>query len=559
MKKGEFKYVVVLILIFHTFLVRAQDLENIRNEKPVVLTGQLSQVGQTYSVWGIAPRNQAFGYTTSGNLNFKLYGVDIPFSFVYSSQELSYNQPFNQFGLSPTYRWIKVHLGYRSMSFSPYTLSNVIFLGAGVELTPGKFRFAAMYGRFNRKALVDSLSPGNAGAYRRMGYAVKMGVGSERNYFDVNFLKAVDDTSGLYELRSRCGLTPAENIVLGVSSKISFTQALTLEVNGAVSAYSRDITSDTITDENAIVNSINKIFLLRTSSQFFTAGQALLAYKHKLFNMKLQYTRVDPDYKSMGISYIQRDIENVTAGGGVYFWKRKLTISGSFGIGRDNLNSRRTAQTNRTIGSFSVSVNPSPRYGSDFQYSNYGISQKKVLSNFRDSLKIYQNSKNISWNNRYNIIGTSNTQSLYILLSYQEMRDLNDLSIMKVDYQNYMTNAGYMFSLNTGLALGGSFLYNKMVSKIQNIETLGPIINVSKVFSKKVNVGATYTLNFQLKDHSKQSTINNIGCNASYTPFPRNILSAGMNYISNKYAQGMSAGANSFRELRCTLTYSYNF
>ncbi|MBK6370290.1 MAG: hypothetical protein IPF64_10820 [Flavobacteriales bacterium] len=36
------------------------------------------------------------------------------------------------------------------MNFSELTMSGQRFFGAGVELTPGHFRFAAMYGRLRK-------------------------------------------------------------------------------------------------------------------------------------------------------------------------------------------------------------------------------------------------------------------------------------------------------------------------------------------------------------------------------------------------------------------------
>ena len=75
----------------------------------------------------------------------KIYGVEIPFSLTVSEQERSFRQPFNQFGITPTYKWAKAHLGYSNLTWSPFTWSGQTVLGGGVELNPGKFRFGMRY------------------------------------------------------------------------------------------------------------------------------------------------------------------------------------------------------------------------------------------------------------------------------------------------------------------------------------------------------------------------------------------------------------------------------
>lgn len=126
-------------------------------------------------------RRDPYSYFLSGNLNFDLYGWSVPLSFTYSNQNLGYQQPFNQYGIHPTYKWATLHLGYSSMNFSPYTLSGHVFKGIGVELRPeGKFSYSAMYGRLQRAVELDTLidlsdtQQSAQPAFRRMGYGFKV-------------------------------------------------------------------------------------------------------------------------------------------------------------------------------------------------------------------------------------------------------------------------------------------------------------------------------------------------------------------------------------------------
>ncbi len=547
-------YLCVWLFLLLSIALQAQDLENLKNEKPVKISGSVSQNFQLYKAWGAENRNKPFISTTSGNLNLQLYGISIPVSFTIGNQERSFNQPFNQFGMSPTYKWIKLHVGYRNITFSPYTLSGITFSGVGVELNPGKFRFGAMYGRFNRKAIPDSIVAGNTGTFRRTGYSVKVGVGTERNHFDFIVLKAVDDTSGFYMLGKKKSVAPAENLVLGIASKFQITKALSFTLNASGSAFTRDITADTIKKMPKIVE---KVFTVRPSTQFLSAAQALLLYKQKNYNLKLQYNRVDPDYKSMGISYIQGDIENITAGGGFFAWKRRISVNGNLGRSHDNLRGNRKARTERTIGSLSVSFNPTAVFGTDIQITNYGISQQKVLASFSDTFKVYQNNRSISWNNRYSIIRTNVTHTFMFLINYQALKDLNTKSTTNANFNSYLANLGYVVSQNSGFSSGANLTYNISDAALQKNKTYGLMLNASKSIDKKVNIGFNHGWNFMYINGLKSNTVMNTGLNVYYNPFPHNSLNFGTSYISNKYSK--TSTAKGFDEVRVNLTYSYNF
>ncbi|HEX2970287.1 MAG TPA: hypothetical protein VHO46_14405, partial [Bacteroidales bacterium] len=128
-----------------------QDIESIGKEHPLKINGGLSANQIFYDAAGSESRRKQYTYYLAGNLVFNLYGWSVPFSYTYSNQQSSFQQPFNQYGLHPRYKWITAHIGYSSMTFSPYTLNGHQFMGAGVELTPGsKFRFSAMYGRLQK-------------------------------------------------------------------------------------------------------------------------------------------------------------------------------------------------------------------------------------------------------------------------------------------------------------------------------------------------------------------------------------------------------------------------
>ena len=130
-------------------------------------------------------------------------------------------QPFNRYGVSPYYKWIKLHAGYRSMRFNPYTLNGLQFFGGGIELEPKGFRFGAFYGRFSKPVAQDTLaSISPFPSYERTGYGVKIGVGSPRNYVDLSMVHVHDDPSSIPEAVGNARFTPMENLAAGISGRI---------------------------------------------------------------------------------------------------------------------------------------------------------------------------------------------------------------------------------------------------------------------------------------------------------------------------------------------------
>jgi len=169
-----------------TLSTNAQQVEQMIHARPMSFSGSVDATAIFYNANGIPNRYLPFNYVLSGSPVISVYGWQIPFSFIIGKQQNSFTQPFNQFGMSPTYKWITIHAGYRSLNFSLFTLAGHTFLGAGVELTPGKFRFAAMYGQLNKATPLDTAQALylSTFSYKRMGMDVKVGYGTQNNFID---------------------------------------------------------------------------------------------------------------------------------------------------------------------------------------------------------------------------------------------------------------------------------------------------------------------------------------------------------------------------------------
>ena len=135
----------------------SQQLDDFSFKKGLTAHGGLTFSNEFYSGSDSLVRRDPYAYFLNGNLNMNLWGISLPFSFSYSNTQISYTQPFNKFKLDPSYKWVHLLVGTNTMEMSPYTLSDHEFTGVGVELTPGKWKIAGMYGRLNKAVEYDPM------------------------------------------------------------------------------------------------------------------------------------------------------------------------------------------------------------------------------------------------------------------------------------------------------------------------------------------------------------------------------------------------------------------
>src|SRR6476661_6161193 len=113
------KLSLLLLLTLMHFCAKAQDLGNIKSTKPFTWQGSIGASASYYTSTEEVLTQPPYAWNLNGQFTGNLYGISLPFSFLVNQYGKSYTNPFTQFGVSPTYKWIKLHLGYRNISFSP--------------------------------------------------------------------------------------------------------------------------------------------------------------------------------------------------------------------------------------------------------------------------------------------------------------------------------------------------------------------------------------------------------------------------------------------------------
>lgn len=557
-------------------LAQTEPASTTSTPKPslVKVTGGINAYAGFYSASGIEGqsrpgRNQPTPFGLSGQVTVALPGgISLPFSAVLGNQGSSFRQPFNQFGVSPTYKWATLHAGYRNVTFSPFTLAGHTFLGGGVELNPGNLRLGAVYGRFNKAISGNLVEPDVLPSYGRTGYALKVGYGKPGNYVDLVMLRARDDSNSIGPVLPTPErlLSPAENLVVGATSRLLILKHITVELDAAVSAYTRDTRASIVQAEgnNSLVRLFGPLFTPRLSTQLTQATQAAVGYRGQGYGLKLQYKRIDPNFQTMGAYYFQSDIEsyalapNLTMAGG------KVNLVGSYGIQFDNLGGNKAARTGRRIGSLTASVNPSAKWGFDLQFSNYGISQQAGVRPLIDTIRLAQNNLSLTGNVRYTLQKQDVVQVFTLTTTYQKLSDLNARTANFTNNTNTNANLGYFYQqTTTGWGFNGMVSYTETKlppgldpsGKGDNVRFFGPTLGASQSFLNKklsTSLNASYLINQQAGITGK---VINASANAGYQIAKRQSLSLNVAYLNSN----TGLATQTFNEFRGTIGYGISF
>jgi hypothetical protein len=539
-----------------------QDLGNLKEAKPFGYSGSLSLRLNSYSTTREQSVRDPFFWTVSGSPTLSIYGVTLPFYFSFSQKNQDYRQPFNQFGLSPYYKWLKLHLGYRNISFSDFTLSNHTFLGAGIEAEPGIFRFGFVYGRF-LKAInqpLDTLSNDIiTPTFARKGIAAKIGIGTYNNFVDLIFFKGKDDSTSVDTPLQLSATRPAENLVYGIKARQVFLKIFSLDVDYGFSIYTNDISAEEIDANEYNIPSIVSAFIKpKTSTTFLMAGKASLGVRLKLISLRLQYTRVEPDYQSMGSYFLNSDYENYTIAPSWSMFKSKVRVNGSVGIQRNNLFGDKLSNTNRQINSINVAIMPSPKYSVSIFYTNYRINQERNIRLTLDTLKLEQFSDNLNVNGIVNMGSKQKRHTVNGGINYQALKDDSNVSETNNNTTSINPTLGYRFQNTVNkFGVNVSINLNKFTTDLNQTDRWGYSLGSSKTFfDDQLNVNASATYFTIAVDGAQQSTALSFNGRGSLRLKEKHSLDLSVGLITRKQS---NSDEGSVRDILANFGYTFNF
>ncbi len=539
---------------------------------PFTMSGSLGLNMRSYNAFGGPLRQDPFFYTFNTNLNLRIYQIDLPFSMVLTAKNNQFSLPnfseikeslsdkvpsldrrFVRFGMSPYYKWAKLHLGHRSMSFSKYTLDNINFNGIGTELTPGKIRIAAMAGQIARAEPVDlSLVTPNVPVYQRQGWGAKVGYGDEQSSVDLIVFKAKDNPNSIFIPTSLPNQPSAEeNLSIGINAQKLLFEKIRVKLEYARSSVSPNAL-DALTEESNITSFL---FKQRNTTQNSSALDASLGYEGASMMASVQYRRVDPNYRTFGAYFFNRDIADLLGNLAFNLMDKKLNVALSGGVQSNNLDLSKPATTQRFIygvnagyylGGFSANAN----------FNNNTTDIGYVLNQRLDSLNAVIITKDIGLNLSYTLPSDGGTQHSFSLSG--NIQDVNDdvvnlqtSSTSKVTVYNFAYSV--MFENDWRLTARTNYNENSIADIL--IKRYGGGLGITKsFFANKVNLG--WDNNYFVNSRANMNNSNNLLSQILLGYQVRSGLSAHLNW---GYLLTTADNFNSFSESTATLGLQYNF
>jgi len=555
---------------------KSQNLEQIGSREALTISGGVS-ANQTFFHSNLAGSSRdPYAYFLNGNINFSIYGLSVPLSFSYSNQSFAYQQPFNQYGISPSYKWATLHLGFRSMNFSKYSLNGHNFLGAGIDLSPtNKLSVSAMYGRLLKAVEYDSTNERNQPAYRRMGYGLKVGYNFNHTNLDLILFKSEDDVSSIEEPPLETEIKPEENLVMGLNGSSVFLGKIVLNYEYANSIITRDVASENKSVSGGNFYQATDFWIEnRNSTDYKHAVKLSSAYKESFYMIGLAYERVDPGYTTHGSYYFNNDFENITVNSSVKFLKNKLALNTNLGAQRNNLEDDNLSSTRRFLGSANLNANLSESLTTNLSYSNFQtfVNIRSAIDKLTetdptinlDTLNFTQISESINISTNYRLGDSeSRKHSFAINASFQKAGDQQSYNEDNAGSQFLNLNGSY----NIGLPnqnLNASLLVNYNHNENNNMvnQVIGPGINLSKSFRDNQvssNFGISYNLSYT--DNQKTGNLLNLRLSTNYKLYENHNfnLNAIMVGRENNSSANVNEQPSTILDFTANLTYSYSF
>lgn len=538
-----------------------QDIEAIGKKDPLKVSGSLGTTHTFYGVNGISNRRPPYLWYLNGGINFDLYGWSVPFSASWSNQNREFRQPFNQYGVSPHYKWITTHFGYRNLTFSPYTLAGHTFLGAGVELTPGIWRISAMYGRLNKAIAEDTLSPNSdVPSFKRMGYGVKVGLTKNGSFIDLIFFTAKDEINSIPYIPVENNILPAQNMVVSINAQKQLGKRTVFGFEYATSAFTRDIRATNAEQVNK--NVFTPFYVHKNSTQYYSAFKSNFTYNGDFYSVALGYERIEPEYRTLGAYFFNNDLENITIAPSVRMFKQKLNFNVNAGIQRNNILNTNTSTTKRYIGSVNCSYVPNQSWNFAAQYSNFVTYNRlsRTFDQFQnlDSLNFYQVTESGNFNTGYNSTGKEIRHGVNLNVAYQKANQTEGEQVTNNESVFYNGNLVYRYSIlpKTLTILAGINGNQNQIGETSSF-AFGPTASVSKsFFDKKMRASLTTTYNNILTEDELTGRAVNVVVSTGFTFEKRNNFSLNA-MVLNKNSKASST--SNFTEFTGTIGYMYSF
>lgn len=541
--------------------VTAQDLSQFKVSKGIRLSGSLG-------LNTVSHHGKSLNWFATGNLNLDVFGYSAPFSFTRSNANTSFSQPFNRFSMAPQFKWVKLYLGYHALTLSSYTLAGHTILGAGIEISPGKWKFVAIHGQLRKVVqfdLTDSLQHIQA-SFRRMGSALKVSYENRGDLLAMNIFAGQDDANSLNLIPVTSQLAPQQNVAIGLGFRKKIFKRIFVDGEYATSALTADTRAMTTSQDVPAmpgIGVVSRLMPVNATSRYFDAVNAGAGYNGNKYSIRVRFEQIAPGYRTLGTYMFNSDIRSITIAPMVRAARNRIVLNLNAGFQENNLDHSRLTTSSRMVGAVNATIIPVERWNVVLHYSNftsYTTSRPRPdpLRLQSDSLTIYQVNRSASCS--FSRAATTGKSSVMLNVAYQQA--MNHMMREGGKSTDVVTvNATYSAS-NAGAGLTWAVSGNYYITAAAGVETTswGPTLNVNKTWLNKT-IRCTWIGSYnQLSGPTPSQPVLTNRATLSYTPPPGggkaygpHQFTAGFNLLKKLKGQSEQAMAS------VTISYQYQF
>lgn len=578
-------------------LEKLKELKNIsvkdELKKGVKVSGMAGANFVYYHAAGIDGRSIPFNTLFTGNLNVDLFGkIKMPVSFSLSNQNINWShpfdrkyqfmQPFNRFVLKPTYKGFTLQVGVCSMNFSPFTLAGHRYDGVGLEYKSKQnpFYFGLMLGNLRRATRVDTSGAAdrratdrnNIPSYKRSGVGLQLGYRQKEDKVELIFFTASDKLSSLPYTLDDYHISPEQNAVVSLKGAKVLQKKWVVDAEIAVSGITHDTRAPRLERESNIISSYLGTISPGSSTEYKKAIKTAVTYRGKGFNTGIEYSRIDPGYRTLGAYYFANDLETYAGKIAGQLLAGKLNVSANAGIQQDNVQKQKLKTLKRWVGALNFTYVPAEWITAMLSYSNFtSFSNLRPTYDYLKQITPYQaldtlNFKQINQNIQagVNVVLPSKNEDITqnIGLNLVMQRGSDNQGNLKVENNLSNTALDYSYGIKSlKMNISASLYYSDSdISGLTGTQW-GPSLGFGKGFGSqdgiqwKTQFNGTYTAGKM--DKVSQSMLNmRAGVSAGLTKQLN--LTTNIIYLNRKNVS-TERYIPSFQEITATLGLVYNF
>ncbi len=390
--------------------------------------------------------------------------------------------PLNTFSISPSYKWIKVHVGSQMVRYSDLTTGDLKMFGAGFDLAPGKWTISAFSG-IARQAIESDTLRRIAGQYQRQFQAVRAGYGqSHAFHVFLNAARMKDDSTTL--LFRPANLRPQEGVAASLVLGLPLSQSIIWHSEVAASIFTRDKRSAFYSSPK--FGDVEPLVDLHRSTRADFSGRTSLTLNRTSWSVRLHALYVGDGFVAPGYPYLETDRIDLTIDPTFRLLDNSLVLGGTIGYRVNNLSDTKMQTTDQLLLAFNANYAASESFGLGANYSNFG-----VRTGFSyDTLRIEIVSQSYGLSPYFQLASGRGAHRIISSFSYDEYEDNNLVSGQTNDQRSLNIFLNHQFAFDNN-PLTTNFSVNYLNSLSQDVLMENFMIQGGsslRLFENKMNI-----------------------------------------------------------------------